>query len=301
MRSARVLRAVTTRVPIRGTLRLAYLLVGPPSFRASPETVVDTGRYRAWVAFHNPPEVQLFFHGRYEPDLTAVLDAFLRPGDVAVDIGCNCGVVTLEMACRVGKSGHVIAVDPSPAAADRTGQQAALNGYSFVDVRHVALESEQRGKVRYYQATVGIGALPGAEMRHTTGMEVGVSSTTLDLLLSDSAASRVDFLKIDTDGHEMAVLTGGQRVLARRPLIVLEITPDAMRRNGDDPGALFTLLDRLGYSFLVPRKTFWSYYDRHHRIDGAALLASGYEGNLVAYQPRDPRHTGTARLLTRRG
>jgi FkbM family methyltransferase len=296
---ARALRPLTIRVPIRGTLRLAYLVVGRRAYTVSDDTIVDAGRYRAMIGFHNPPEVQLFFHGVYEPDLRAALEAFLRPGDTAVDVGCNCGVVTLEMASRVGPTGRVIAVDPSPAAAARTRQQASLNGFAFVDVRQAAIEREASGDVAYYQSIVGIGALPDGERRYTTGVQVHVATATLDQVLADPAAARVDLLKIDTDGHEMAVLLGSRRALAGRPLLAMEITPEAMRRNGDDPAALFELLDDLGYAYLVPRSCLWWRYSRHQPAESATLLASGYEGNLVAYRPDDPRHFEVATVLTR--
>jgi FkbM family methyltransferase len=300
MRSARMLRVVTTRMPIRGTLRLAYLVTKRHALQGphGQQTVVHTGRYQAWIRFHNPPEVALYFHGIYEPDLTAVLDAFLRPGDVAVDVGCNCGVVTLEMAARVGPTGRVIAVDPSPLAADRTRQQAALNGFWFVDVHHAALEPEERGRITYYQSSVGIGALPETELRYTTGARVEVVGTTLDQLLSARGEVRADLIKVDTDGHELSVLSGGQRALTHRPLMLLEMTPQAMRRNGQEPGALLALLDRLGYRYLVPRRNRWFLYSRHDFLAGSALLKSGYTGNFIAYQPGDPRHAEVARHLS---
>ncbi|MEX0641615.1 MAG: FkbM family methyltransferase, partial [Pirellulales bacterium] len=42
----------------------------------------------------------------------------LRPGQVAVDIGCHKGAYTYWMRQRVGPSGHVIAFEPQPRQVD---------------------------------------------------------------------------------------------------------------------------------------------------------------------------------------
>jgi FkbM family methyltransferase len=38
----------------------------------------------------------------------------LRPGDVAVDVGANCGYFTAVFAERVGVNGTVVAFEPNP-------------------------------------------------------------------------------------------------------------------------------------------------------------------------------------------
>jgi hypothetical protein len=42
------------------------------------------------------------------------LRTFLRPGDVAIDIGAHTGDSTLPMALAVGSAGHVLALEPNP-------------------------------------------------------------------------------------------------------------------------------------------------------------------------------------------
>ena len=50
--------------------------------------------------------------GAWEPHLTEVFAALLKPGDTAVDAGANFGFHTLEMAARVGEAGRVLALEP---------------------------------------------------------------------------------------------------------------------------------------------------------------------------------------------
>jgi ubiquinone/menaquinone biosynthesis C-methylase UbiE len=44
-------------------------------------------------------------------DPQSILEPFIRPGQVATDIGCGPGFFTLDMARLVGADGKVIAVD----------------------------------------------------------------------------------------------------------------------------------------------------------------------------------------------
>jgi len=48
-----------------------------------------------------------------EPEFVRVKD-WLKPGDVALDVGANFGAYTLEMSRRVGDTGRVFAFEPVP-------------------------------------------------------------------------------------------------------------------------------------------------------------------------------------------
>jgi hypothetical protein len=54
-------------------------------------------------------------HGVYGPGTRrALLDAGLRPGMRAADLGCGVGLVTALLAELVGPAGHVVGVDATP-------------------------------------------------------------------------------------------------------------------------------------------------------------------------------------------
>ena len=51
------------------------------------------------------------------PVTGAMLDlARPRPGERVLDVGAGAGQLALEIAARIGPSGHVLAIDPSPEA-----------------------------------------------------------------------------------------------------------------------------------------------------------------------------------------
>jgi hypothetical protein len=67
--------------------------------------------------------------------------------------------------------------------------------------------------------------------------------------LDDLPLERIDFIKCDVEGHELAVFRGGEATLRRlRPLVLVEIE---QRHAGADVEATLAYLEDLGYSSYV--------------------------------------------------
>src|SRR5689334_4632579 len=66
---------------------------------------------------------------RWRPRMAPLLDpAEIGLGQRVVDFGCGPGMLTLELARRVGLEGHVHAVDVNPNFLERTRENAAREG-----------------------------------------------------------------------------------------------------------------------------------------------------------------------------
>jgi ubiquinone/menaquinone biosynthesis C-methylase UbiE len=70
--------------------------------------------------------------------------AGLTPGMHCLDLGCGPGLVTLELASRVGPSGSVIGIDADPVKLDLARQAAAARGLTNIEFlqRDVATSNE---------------------------------------------------------------------------------------------------------------------------------------------------------------
>lgn len=195
--------------------------------------------------------------GDLDPKVSWVIDRVVRPGDVALDIGSNLGLVSLRLAARVGAQGHVHAFDPQPRMQDYFRRTLALNPAAPITLHPIGLGTET--------ATLEL-AVPGhnagsasltRQMAARPGVElVKVPVRALDDYAAEIGLTRVDFIKMDVEGFEAQVIAGGRDLLGRtRPRVIVfeENSPDPV--TGLSP-ALQALLD-LDYDlFALPKRLF---------------------------------------------
>ena len=98
------------------------------------------GRLIRWAAFYDGM-VNIMTLGQARRLRTLTVDqALLQPGEKVLDVGCGTGGVTIPAKLRVGKTGEVKGIDPSPemiAVARRKASRARLE----IDFRIGVIES----------------------------------------------------------------------------------------------------------------------------------------------------------------
>jgi hypothetical protein len=112
-----------------------------------------------------------------------------------------------------------------------TSEQCDLKAYSSWKVAGRVeddLHEVHRGKVK---STDGIGAI------------------ALDDFCEQNEVERLDFIKIDTDGHELEVLKGARNVVGRfRPIVIFEVGIYVMEERGVAFSDYMDFFGALGYS-----------------------------------------------------
>lgn len=207
--------------------------------------VHDVGPGRMRLDLSRVIDAQLYYTGSFEPESEAVIRALVRPGDVAFDIGANVGYLTLHLARAVGPAGRVFAFEPTRDAHARLVDNLALNPELPVTAERLALgEATATGVPATIESAYRLDG--GAERAKET-----IDIITLDEYAGRHGLTRLDFVKLDTDGHELAVLRGGERTLARlRPRLFVEIAPDHLTRSGASVGEVLERLKSWNYEFL---------------------------------------------------
>ena len=75
--------------------------------------------------------------------------------------------------------------------------------------------------------------------------------TTLDSFINDNNISRLDFIKIDTDGYELEILKGAINSLKRfKPVIVFELATYLLKENNQSYSDFEKILIPLGYKLI---------------------------------------------------
>ncbi len=183
---------------------------------------------------------------RLDPAEIAALCGALRPGDTALDIGAHKGGYLYWLQARVGSAGRVIAFEPQPDLADYLGRAMTALGARHVTVEALAL-SDRAGTalLRARRDRTSCGATLEARDPAQEWVAQQVPTITLDDYL-DRRGLRVRAIKCDVEGHELAVLRGAVRTLARdRPVLLLEC--EARLRAAGGVGEVSALLAELGY------------------------------------------------------
>ena len=160
---------------------------------------VDGIRLRCYLA-DNATERDIFRHGADAPrvGLKRVMEV-LKPGDVFVDVGANCGIFTTFAAKCVGPEGHVIAIEPIPEMIERLRFNVDANGFTNVSIFETAV-GDQVGTVALHIDPRNRGKssmAPGA-----VGASIQVSVTPLADVIVSAGVRRIDSLKIDIEGFE---------------------------------------------------------------------------------------------------
>ena len=146
----------------------------------------------------------------------------LDPGETAFDIGANIGQNASIMALVVGPRGRVVAFEPGPAAwsiLTRNVQSWAPYDLAPITVVRQGLSS-QIGEGLLHEA-IDLGGFsledqpPGPKRIAPEGARgIKVELTTLDAFVSQP--TEIGLMKMDVEGHELAVLDGSARILEQR-------------------------------------------------------------------------------------
>ena len=166
-----------------------------------------------------------YCNGSHEPHVMAALEALVPSGGVVLDVGSHLGHFALALSRLVGPAGHVYSFEPLPAHAALLRQTVALNHLENVTVVPAAIgatrgealmEEWQYGALS--RILVGAPALAGRKLHR-------VPVTTLDAWCdATGGVERLDVIKLDTEGYELAALRGACEVVARyRPAFICEL------------------------------------------------------------------------------
>jgi FkbM family methyltransferase len=195
------------------------------------------------IAFEMCPQLlrtrMSIFYRAYEPEVTDLLGATVRPGMVVYDVGAHVGIHALYLAKLLRGRGMVYAFEPWP------DNLAMLR-------RHVAHNPRLAPNLVPVAACVGahagaaVMAAGGSDGQHRltqNGEPSGVATlmTTLDEFAEEHPPAPALVL-VDVEGEERAVLAGAERMLRHhRPQLVLE------HHGGERRSALESWLQASGY------------------------------------------------------
>jgi len=192
------------------------------------------------------PEV--LYSGNFEATERDFVAMFLQPGMTVVDAGANVGLYTVTASALVGTTGRVYAFEPGRLTFERLQRNLELNHCQNVIANRIAL-SDKHGQM-FLRVDTAYPALDGHRFvqpmedvtRPASTDEIVDCQTLDDYFLSGGG---LDFMKIDVEGAELALLQGAEKTLARSTNITIMLECTQNREKVRD------LLARHGFQFFV--------------------------------------------------
>jgi FkbM family methyltransferase len=187
--------------------------------------------------------------GELEPGTRRLIERFLKPGDVFVDVGANLGMISLAAARAMQGKGKIFTFEPFAPTKALLEKTFWLNGFSSILESHGAAVSNRRGHTRLFLGTTSghHSIFPLDTTATDTAQYVDVPLVTLDDALP--AQQQVTLLKIDAEGAELDVINGALATQANNPDmgLIVEFGSSHLRRVGRLPSQWLSVFNERGF------------------------------------------------------
>ena len=196
--------------------------------------------YRLWFNTRDREMGMVMASGQYEPKSVELLKSIIQPGMKCIDAGAHIGFYTCLITSLVGETGRVYAFEPMPSHFELLLKNIEENHFQQLVKAYNLVCSDVPGSINVSKISnmFVVGHVENAEQVH-------VQRVCLDDFIQDE----INFVKLDVEGHEPAVIRGMMSIISEnKPIILSEINEYWLRSCSHSSGAEYVgLLKSLGY------------------------------------------------------
>lgn len=239
--------------------RLRDIILTELTKRRLANLVARASSFPAWVRYgsvefpcYNDGDVQeVIYHthfAEWHQSLLQVFGPHVLPGAIVVDVGANLGLTTLVFSELAGARGCVHSFEPASFMHAKLAALVERNRLANVRTHQQACGRHRETLSLTIPASSGNASLrPNRDIVEVTRLTEEVEVLPLDEALP--ALSRLDFLKIDTEGFEIDVLMGAENTIRKhRPVIYIELSAEYH----ESSRTAIDWLQERGYVFSIP-------------------------------------------------
>lgn len=204
--------------------------------------------------------LEILNFSEYEPFESELITKIVTNDSVVFDIGAHIGWYSLNCAKRSPNS-VIYAFEPIPQTFKILSSNVERNALKNVRVFNFGfLDSNQEGKFIYseqYSPRASLANLLDDCSNNPVIESVSCPLRKLDDVAKQLQIQRLDFLKCDAEGAELAIFQGGLETIQQfLPIIFAELYEPWCRKFGYDPDSVIDLLSPYGYGcYLVGNGT----------------------------------------------
>lgn len=219
---SRVVRLI--RSPIR---TIPYYVIALAShikpFRLTFKTLWGTE-----MTSYLPEGNTFYYYGYCEANLTNFLLRFIKEGDVVLDVGAHVGFYSMLTSSLVGDKGEVHSFEPTPWTYELLKKNTEKLPNVVLSNKAVSGKKE---RISFKDYGPGYGAYNTA---HKAGSILKKNSKTIETetialdFYCKAKNIKPNFIKLDAEGYELAILLGMDYLLEEvRPLVTLEVAGES--------------------------------------------------------------------------
>ena len=202
--------------------------------------------------FITPRYLDHYITHEYEPFSTKIIETYVKDGSTFVDVGAHYGYYSL-LAVNRKKDIRIIAIEPVKENFLILEKNLSLYQIASKKIYHAAA-SDRNGLEKFHVTEASDSAGFYEHPLTATKKIIHTQTIKLDSILKNQ---RVDFVKIDVEGHEIHVLRGLQNTIKRDPKlkILIEFTPKCQKMAGHDPSDMLRELKNLGFELFLLKES----------------------------------------------
>jgi FkbM family methyltransferase len=203
-----------------------------------------------------------------EKDLK-LISLILKKGNHAIDVGANYGAFSKEIALQIGVEGKLLSMEPVEETYNvLKNNLSRANFKQAIPLRLAASDKPGEAILNIPKYPDGSTNFYSASIQNTPdSQQLTIQCETLDILCQKYNL-RPDFIKIDVEGHEPAVLRGALKTISEyNPILLLEVNDGFFPASIGEEVKVF--LEKLGYTM--------------HVFNGIKLEPAAEKGNNVNF------------------
>lgn len=195
---------------------------------------------------------------QYHQPLSKLLKPYMHSDGIIIEVGGHAGQI-IKIFSKAVPEGHVYVFEPGSYAYSILCATKFFKRLSNVSLWKIGVSSHT-GEASFHVPLKRSGSIGyGTSYVHGEGEETiedpylteAIQVITLDDFVAREKISSVSLIKVDVEGHEMAVLQGAKNMIETyAPAVFIEVQEESLQRAGSSVEALFSFFDELGYRSL---------------------------------------------------
>ena len=212
---------------------------------------------RTIVDLSDPEPRNVFIKREFEPHFFDIANALMPQDGIFFDLGANVGFCSFGLVSSRPKANfHMF--EASPRMIDLLDQSMGLHGQHFFHLNRACISNEE-GKTAFC-----LNSNQSGQSHVATSNENGIEvpNLILDKYCKDHEIERVDFAKIDLEGHELPALKGWREFLGNQNVqaLYLEIMPENQVRYGRETNAPLLFLESMDYHLYICKEDDFGFF-----------------------------------------